>query len=329
MATKDGKIAKEGKWSAVNCERQGYETGADGYECGTVLKNDSNQVIKPAGRPVEWNKPDFDYVKDGSMVLQAQYVKTDEWKNSQGGYYNRLIGSDLDTADYFLYGYFEIRAKINLVEGAMSAFWLCGSRDDNVEYEIDIFECHGKYPGLFKQTALAHPYENGKGNGKSSATYNFAYQVQEIAGLSEKFKTDTLNAWWKKDALGPGYRNNGKDTLGTSSFFHVPDLTEWHTYGLDWREDSITWYIDGIPTMKLTIPEEGYQVDDKVKEAYKFNRPMRLILGLGVDCSNQDPWSLVPDGQYESVNNASMTIDYVRVYQDSKGKVYKYYGYEQ
>ena len=300
----------------------------EGYESECVGSTvDGVHTCVANSHPVEWNQPINNYVTDGNMVLKASYSRTADKTNGNGQYLNRFIGSDIDTADYFKYGYFEIRAKINLVEGTMSSFWLCGNRNDGIEYELDIFECHGKYPGLFKQTALAHPYANGADQGKSGATYNFAYLVKEIDGLSEKFKTETLNQWQQNNVLGPGYRNNGTDTLGTSSFFHVPDLTDWHTYGLDWRKDSITWYIDGIPTMRLTIPEGGLNVTDNgsVKRTYSFDKPMRLILGLGVDSSGEDPWSLVPDGEYESVNNASMTIDYVRVYQDSNGEVYKNY----
>lgn len=301
-----------------------YTTDSDGYECDTN------------GRPAEWNKPDNDYVENGNMVLKASYSRTTDKKNSDGSYYNRFIGSDIDTVDYFKYGYFEIRAKMNLVEGTMSAFWLCGNRTDGIEYELDIFECHGKYPGLFKQTALAHPYENGSDK-KSGATYNFAYNVtDELAdvnswnnatNLSARYKTQQLKSWYEAGYLGTAYTPDHKKSLETSSYFQVADLTDWHTYGLDWREDSIIWYIDGIATMRLVIPEGGLQVTDNgnVDRIYKFDKPMRLILGLGVDSSGETPWSIVPDGQYDTVNQASMTIDYVRVYQDSKGEVYKNY----
>lgn len=146
--------------------------------------------------------------------------------------------------------------------------------------------------------------------------------------LSSKFKTAELRKWYQESALGSPYQPNKENQLGTSSYFHVENMTDWHTYGLDWREDSITWYIDGIATMRLEIPEGGLKVKDSQQKerTYKFDQPMRLILGLAVDSSDTTPWSKVEDAAYDSVNSGvSMEIDYVRVYQDSKGEVYKNY----
>lgn len=337
---KDEGAGKNGKWMATNCASEHYTKDAEGYECECAAEGihtiPSECTPSSSSHPVEWMKPDNDEVKDGSMVLKASYTRTQE-KQYEGNYLNRFVGSEINTADYFKYGYFEIRAKVNLKTGTMSAFWLCGNRNDNIEYEIDIFECFGKYPGLFKQTALAHPYENGSGS-KSGSTYNFAREVKDdlaepntwlnATKLSSKFKTAELRKWYQESALGSPYQPNKENQLGTSSYFHVENMTDWHTYGLDWREDSITWYIDGIATMRLEIPEGGLKVKDSQQKerTYKFDQPMRLILGLAVDSSDTTPWSKVEDAAYDSVNSGvSMEIDYVRVYQDSKGEVYKNY----
>lgn len=231
---------------------------------------------------------------------------------------NRYIGSEIKTKDFYRYGYFEIKAKANLSEGIVSAFWLLGDRDSesNIEYELDIFEGFGKYNGLFKQTALAHYYPNGfnNGQGQKESTANLYDPVNDLSS-GDVFKSDQLTAWCENGDLGNRYI---PDDLGTESYFHVENPEEWHTYGLDWRKDSITWYIDGVATSRLLIPEEGVTVtvntaDGKKDMTYYFNEPMRLILSCYVDTSDNKPWSLVGDGT--NWNKASMEVAYVHIYQ--------------
>ena len=120
--------------------------------------------------------------------------------------------------------------------------------------------------------------------------------------------------------LGTYYKNNST----TKSYFQIKD-NEWHTYGLDWRKDSITWYVDGIATAKMDIPEEGitYNVYDVVTKTYSdltyfFNEPMQIKLSLYCDrfsANSEKPWSYVEDGKTDWENGSSMEIDYVHVYQ--------------
>ena len=292
----------------MNCHREAY-----------VINEDTRYEEDLEGRPVEWNQPTFDYVQDGNLVLQAGKSYGQKlWSNPTDYFYsNRYIGSDIETLEYYSYGYFEIRAKMNLSEGIMSSFWLCGDRnaESKMEYEIDIFECHGKYPGLFKQTALGHYYPNGF-TGSSSEKESTGNLYMHVKDITNCFKTPTLTQWCKDGALGARYT---PDDLGTESYFHVEDLREWHTYGLDWRKDSITWYIDGIATSRMEIPKEGvkrtvWTASGEKEMTYYFNEPMRLILGVGVDSSNVAPWSYVGDDT-DWENGSSMVIDYVRIYQ--------------
>jgi beta-glucanase (GH16 family) len=72
------------------------------------------------------------------------------------------------------------------------------------------------------------------------------------------------------------------------------DLTgSWHTYGLDWRPGSLTFYLDGNITGQITqdVP----------------SNPHYLILDLAVG-----NWSALPD--LTTPNASTMQIDYVRVY---------------
>ena len=235
------------------------------------------------GRKVEWLTPINNYVENGNLVLKAAQTDT------------RYQGTEIRTKEMYSYGYYEIRAKMNVSQGMCAGFWLCGSRDaeSKIEYEIDIFENFGLYPDLVKQTGLAHNYPNG----------------------STGEKTGTQNMHWVTERLTDIFPNTGlEEDVAASSYFEIFPDEEYHTYGLDWREDSITWYIDGVATMKIEIPEDGI-VGKNTGIIYKFDEPLGLCLTVYCDRDVAGKCGLVEDGVTDFENGASMTVDYVRIYQ--------------
>ena len=81
----------------------------------------------------------------------------------------------------------------------------------------------------------------------------------------------------------------------------VSDMTSgFHTYGVDWEPDTITWYYDGQPTFQAATPAD-------------LNKPMYMIANLAVGgawAGNPDASTPVP---------AQMTIDYIRAYASAPG----------
>ena len=78
----------------------------------------------------------------------------------------------------------------------------------------------------------------------------------------------------------------------------VPDTTQgYHTYGVKWDANNITWYFDGQQVAQGTTPSD-------------FNRPMYLIANLAVGGN----WPGSPDGS--TPFPAHMNIDYIRAYSD-------------
>lgn len=49
--------------------------------------------------------------------------------------------------------------------------------------------------------------------------------------------------------------------------------TDFHVYGFEWREDKLTWYLDGVKIYSVTKDENGW-------EAWPFDRPFYLILNF-------------------------------------------------
>jgi hypothetical protein len=76
-----------------------------------------------------------------------------------------------------------------------------------------------------------------------------------------------------------------------------------HTYGLDWKADTIAWFIDGIEVVRMATPAD-------------MNQPMYMILNLAVGGTGS--WAGTTD---PSKPTAHLLIDYVRAWQYGDGFV--------
>jgi len=84
----------------------------------------------------------------------------------------------------------------------------------------------------------------------------------------------------------------------TGSEWAGPDFSQdWHTFGVDWAPDQITWYVDGVKRYEMT------------DAASISSEPMYILLNLAVG----GDWPGSPDGN--TVFPSQYLIDYVRVYQ--------------
>src|SRR3954454_712429 len=86
-------------------------------------------------------------------------------------------------------------------------------------------------------------------------------------------------------------------TAGKSYDTHLDLSAAFHTYGLDWQADHLTWYFDGTPF---------YTVTANVPNVAEY-----LIFNLAVGDANS--WPGAPDAS--TVFPATMQVDYVRLYQ--------------
>jgi beta-glucanase (GH16 family) len=85
--------------------------------------------------------------------------------------------------------------------------------------------------------------------------------------------------------------NDGEDWIG-------PDFSEgFHTFGVDWQPDHVSWYIDGVERARMTDP------------ALICPEAMYPILNVAVG----GDWPGAPDAT--TTFPATMDVDYVRVWQ--------------
>lgn len=86
---------------------------------------------------------------------------------------------------------------------------------------------------------------------------------------------------------------HGKREAGR--YVTVPHTPGYHVYGLDWTPQTLTWFIDGVPTWRMPTPADMHQ-------------PMTILANLAVGGS----WAGKPDFGKDA--KAAMGIDWIRVY---------------
>ncbi len=87
---------------------------------------------------------------------------------------------------------------------------------------------------------------------------------------------------------------NGKDMAAARTYGPVDFPAGYHVFALDWEQDSLTWYVDGVARFHDTDP------------AHIPSGPMELLLNLAVGYPKAPP---------DGVSVANMRVDWVRVWQ--------------
>jgi beta-glucanase (GH16 family) len=219
-----------------------------------------------AGDNATWNiNPTFEGTKSANTFAVNSGILTLTAKPTDpsiaqytGGF--KYTGGQVSTFHEFsqTYGYFEMRAKLPVGSGLGSAFWLL-NEDMKWPPEIDVMESVGRDP-----TAIFTTAHSGDANSTHTAVGS--------------------------NANGPIYSNQG--------WSRVADMSaDFHTYGLNWQADKITWYMDGVKLFEMNTPAD-------------MNKPMYLLAGVGV--SNND-WV----GYASPTTTGQMQIDYLRAYSNA------------
>jgi len=105
---------------------------------------------------------------------------------------------------------------------------------------------------------------------------------------------------------GPNGSNGTTSTIDT-------DLTDWHTYAIDWTPTSVTWYLDGQQYHKVTKAD---YVGSNAPAVWVFDHEFYIILNLAMG------GNFVGGPTDPSVESANLTFDYVRYYTvDGVGQV--------
>lgn len=107
----------------------------------------------------------------------------------------------------------------------------------------------------------------------------------------------TVHSNWTYDL---GYKNNPK-----SSYDVATDLACYHTYGLEWDENSLVWYVDGKEVGRYAKSTDAQQLS---QGQWPFDKHFHLILNQSV---GNGSWAANADVSH----TYETRFDWVRVYQ--------------
>ena len=242
--------------------------------------------------------------KDENQQVQNCYTSEEENVNVSGGSLN-LVGlykpgktctGNTKTGDftsgfvqtknkaYFKYGYIEARIKMPKNKSTWPGFWMS-------------------------------PNESKYGSWPNSGEID----IVEAKGSNYKFAAS--DAHWRDKNTPTGQTGGHRSRQGVipSTKFDTLDTTEWHTYGVKWTEGKLEYFIDG--ELHHTITEfKNSNSTGNPNGPFDQNFFLRLNLAIGGNYIDA-PWN----DAHNSVGAANdfpatMSIDYVRVYEMRKPK---------
>lgn len=226
--------------------------------------------------PWAWGNNEQQYYTKEAATVSEGILRIRAIKESmpEGRKYSsaRLVTRDKYS---FTYGYTEARMQTPAINGMWPAFWA-------LPQPIDHSSTQNKYGGW---------------------PYSGEIDIMEAKGREKNVVGTTLHFGGSAGSWQSTYRWHST-TLETTT-------EEWHTYGLEWQEDYIAWYIDREEVFRLNQADwwTGAASKEEAPSA-PFDVPFYLLLDLAVggdyDGGAEPPQNFV---------SADMCVDYVRVYQ--------------
>ncbi len=213
---------------------------------------------------LQWYQSDNAYVKDGYLVIEGRKecfnnshyeAGSSDWRKNRE--FIHYTSSSLTTkfSQQFLYGRFEIRAKIPVTSGAWPAIWLQGNKWEWPNNgEIDILECYIK-------------------DGQPSILANACW------GSSERWK----GVW--DSAVIPFTHFTEKDPYWADKF---------HIWRMDWDKEFIRIYLDDELLNEIDLSKtqnQGYDGNTEnpfANDVVGFKHYLLLNLAIGSNVGKPD-----------------------------------------
>jgi beta-glucanase (GH16 family) len=209
-------------------------------------------------------------VEDGMLVIEAHREDHEDAKYTSGRLHSEGKGD-------FLYGRFEVRAKLPRGQGTWAAIWMLPS--DPYRYSTT---CKPGEDWQGSETCDAWP-----NSGEMDILEHLGYQMGHIHGTvhNEAY-------YWKK-------REQRK---GRVLIADVDDA--FHVYALEWTPERIDMFVDDVQYFTYVNEGTGWKT-------WPYDHAYNLILNLAVG----GDWGSVGGPIDDSILPQRMLVDYVRVYQ--------------
>ena len=193
----------------------------------------------------------------------------------------------------FQYGYVEVRAKYECAQGVWPAIWMMPAGN------VPVNGVTGTWP---------RPGE---------------IDIMEHLNSENKFY-QTLH-WWSDT------KNNHDENVSVAQPSLSNKINDWHTYGMEWHENSIAFYLDGAQTGKIEWTSDGYTISRNGQvTTVVFTEAQKNLVPFGVEGNEfylildqqiGGGWPGQPDDASKSTlasSGVSMWVDYVKVYSASE-----------
>lgn len=226
-------------------------------------------------RSAQSSIPDIYYSNDKEHIFLENGTVVLRSTKKEGKYY-LTSGIRTDNTLNFKHGYAEIRAKMPYYgQREWPAFWMLSS-------------C----ANLAKQAG-----DSGKWN----------IEIDVFENIS---KTDSFTAQLHKYNTENG--ESVKNLITSSNTAKVTDTNAFHTYGVQWTDNELKFYLDGTRFCTYTFDAENKQI---------FNRYVNVIISTSflsdsyIDANTgAEAYSALTE-VFETQDSFDMVIDYVRIYQ--------------
>lgn len=215
------------------------------------------------------------WVENNNLIIRTEYL---EDGRSGAGWYSQLV--DTQEKYEFTYGYVECSCICPPASGIWAAFWLLGD-------------------GMFE------PPTGSAANGCEIDLFESGNY-----GKANYLKHDMVNQATGYD----GYGENGKGVI-IGRYKGENIYSEYNTYGLEWNEEEIIFYINGVETDRLSgkwVPQSPMYMLLSVEVAGTDGTPNTGLAGEEIEFlkDSKSVWDNDP-----SAMPADFKVDYVRVYQ--------------
>ena len=244
----------------------------------------------------------------GANNVQSCYSRSEENVNVKNGSLN-LVGlykpgarcKGNEKSGNFTSGFVETKGK---------KFWTYGY----IEARIKMPDNKSTWPG-FWMSPNNSPYGPGWPDWGE-------IDIVETKGSNHQFAASDAHWRDKNTPTGQtGSHRNRQGVIPPSKFGTGNDTTEWHTYGVKWTEGKLEYFIDG--EWHHTITEfKNSNSTGSPNGPFDQNFFLRLNLAIGgnyIDSPWDDPINSVGAANGEGFP-ATMSVDYVRVYEMRKPK---------
>ena len=198
------------------------------------------------------------YTSDGTLKIVA---KAEEYTDQ--GHTKQFTSARLNSKYAFTYGKVEVSAKLPTGSGTWPAIWMLGK---------NISE-----PGAYWQL---------EGFGDTSWPACGEIDIMEHWGTQQNYISSAMHT---PSSYG-GTINKGGQTISTAS-------TEFHTYTLEWTEESMIFSVDGNT-------HYTYNPEDKNDNTWPFYEEQYIILNIAIESGTN----------HNTFVDTAMEIEYVRVY---------------